>query len=103
MDCLDRRTRIAKQLDGLIDTIRTITPTAKVLTQTVRVDLNAFETAHLNGDVVVQGPRSPARDDLNALFSEVLADMVVSINRQEQRFSQNKSTEVDNEAEAVNG
>lgn len=93
INCLDGRTKTARHLETTMDSIRAIAPTLPVMGQKVRVDRNAFQTARLNGTVVVQGGRSNAREDLNLLFAELLSDMVVSINRN----SQEPATSVEKE------
>ena len=85
INCLDGRTRSARDIRSTVETIGAIAPSLRVLSQTVRIDRNAFQTARLNGTVVVQGGRSNARDDLHALFAELLTDMVVTINGHSQR------------------
>ena len=104
INCLDLRTRSARQLGKTIEVINTVAPTLRVMNQTIRVDRNAFQSARLNGTVVVQGPRSPAKEDLQSLFAELLSDMVVSINRHEQRAVDLGSSHGEmNEERTVNG
>ena len=74
----------------------------RVMRQTVRVDLTAFERAAKSLTVVVKGPRSAAREDLNALFTELLSDMIVSINLQDQRI-RTQITEAQHDKAAVHG
>lgn len=101
LNCLDGRTRTARDLSATLQSIADIAPSLRVMTQTIRVDRTAFQTARLNGTVVVRGARSGARDDLNALFAELLSDMVVSINEHGKRIS--SKGENAHEAKAVHG
>ena len=87
VNCLDGRTRIGKDPEGIVKLIHSVCPNLAVMQQKVRVDASAFQTARINGTVVVQGSRSPAREDLNGLFTELLSDMIVSINRHSHQFS----------------
>lgn len=87
VNCLDGRTRIGKDPQGIVKLIHSICPELRVMQQMVRVDASAFQTARINGSVVVQGNRSPAQQDLNSLFAELLSDMIVSINRHSQQHS----------------
>lgn len=105
VNCVDLRTRTGKDIGGTIQSIQSVASTLPVMTQTVRVDRNAFQTARLSGTVVIQGQRSPAREDLDSLFAELLSDMVVSIRRHEQRFIERKPHHggEEHEAEALVG
>lgn len=90
VNCLDGRTRIGKAPEGpngIVTLIRSICPNLTVMQQKIRVDATAFQTARINGSVVVQGGRSPAQEDLNALFAELLSDMIVAINRHSNQLS----------------
>jgi len=102
VNCVDLRTRAGRDIQSTIDAIRSVAPSLQVMKQTIRIDRAAFESARLNGTVVVQGARSPAKEDLDSLFAELLSDMVVSINRQAQRFAKTKTQqEKSYEAKAV--
>ena len=103
INCIDLRTKAGKDIRGTVEAIRSVAPTLQVMKQTIRIDRAAFETARLNGTVVVQGTRSPANDDLNSLFAELLSDMVVSINRHDQRLvaADTMTQEERDEAKAV--
>lgn len=101
INCLDGRTRSARDIQSTVCSIGEIAPALKVMSQTIRIDRNAFQTARLNGTVVVQGGRSNARDDLHALFAELLTDMVVTIKRHSERSTFSKETP--HEANAVHG
>lgn len=87
VNCLDGRTRIGKDPEGIVGLIHSICPELRVMKQKIRIDSSAFQTARINGSVVVQGNRSPAQEDLNSLFAELLSDMIVSINRHSQQLS----------------
>lgn len=87
VNCLDGRTRIGKDPEGIVELIHSICPKLRVMQQKIRIDSAAFQTARINGSVVVQGNRSPAQEDLNSLFAELLSDMIVSINRHSQQLS----------------
>ena len=102
INCLDGRTKTARHLGTTIESIHSIAPTLSVMTQTIRIDRNAFQTARLNGTVVVQGGRSGAREDLHLLFAELLSDMIVSINRHSKQ-PVTKNFKENYEAKTVNG
>lgn len=101
INCLDGRTRTARDLGSLLESIKAIAPSLKVMAQTIRVDRNAFQSARLNGMAVVQAVRSGAKDDLNSLFAELLSDMIVTIN-QHGKLASNQGGEA-YEAKAING
>jgi cellulose biosynthesis protein BcsQ len=104
INCLDLRTKTAKQLDKTVETIHAVAPSLRVMKQAIRVDRNAFQSARLNGSVVIQGPRSAARDDLESLFAELLSDMVACFNRIDTTNSRQSTNGVtQNEAKAING
>ncbi|QEG35832.1 ParA family protein [Bythopirellula goksoeyrii] len=85
INCLDGRTRTGRDPQSIVDLIHSICPNLRVMRQKVRVDFSAFQSARINGTVVIQGGRSPAQEDLNALFAELLSDMIVSIGRHSQQ------------------
>ena len=81
---VDRRTRIGKDITGLKQAIGDLAPSLKVMNQTIRVDTGAFQTARLDGTVVVSGSKSGAKSELEALFTELLSDMVVTMSKHQQ-------------------
>ena len=89
---VDARTRSGRDLEGTIENIKAIAPRLRVMRHSIRVDIGAFETAAQNGTVVVQGSRSNGREDLNALFAELLSDMIVSMNQQDHRIASRTDT-----------
>jgi cellulose biosynthesis protein BcsQ len=104
INCLDLRTKTARHLDKTIAIINSVAPSLRVMRQAVRIDRNAFQSARMNGSVVIQGPRSAARDDLDSLFSGLLSDIVVAINRHGLATSGRTTTNGGNdEAKAVHG
>ncbi len=104
INCVDGRTKTGRDPEGIIETIESVVPNLRVMRQTIRVDFGAFEYADQNGSVVVKGPRSNGRDDLNSLFGELLSDMILSINQQGQRIaSRTQTMEEDDGRKAVHG
>ena len=87
VNCLDGRTRIGRDPASVVALVHSVCPKLKVMQQKVRIDSSAFQTARINGSVVVQGTRSPAFEDLNTLFAELMSDMIVSINRHSQKLA----------------
>ncbi|QEG36066.1 ParA family protein [Bythopirellula goksoeyrii] len=87
INCLDGRTRTGRDPQSIVDMIHAITPNLKIMNQKVRIDSSAFQTARINGSVVVQGGRSPAQEDLNSLFAELLSDMIAAISRLSQKLA----------------
>ncbi len=87
VNCLDGRTRTGRDPQSVVDLIHSICPNLQVMNQMIRIDSSAFQTARINGSVVVQGSRSPAQEDLNSLFAELLSDMIVSINQHSQQIA----------------
>jgi len=81
VNCLDGRTRIGRDPQSIVDMIHSICPGLRVMQQKVRIDSSAFQSARINGSVVVQGGRSPAQEDLNGLFAELMSDMIVTISQ----------------------
>jgi len=81
VNCLDGRTRIGRDPQSIVDMIHSICPDLRVMQQKIRIDSSAFQSARINGTVVVQGNRSPAQEDLNGLFAELMSDMIVAINQ----------------------
>jgi hypothetical protein len=83
INCIDRRTREGKNLQSTVSDIQSVVPNLRIMKQAVRVCRPAFEAARRNGTVVVNGARTNVKADLEALFSEMLSDMVVTINRKQ--------------------
>lgn len=81
VNCLDGRTRIGRDPQSIVDLIHSVSPDLRVMNQKIRIDTSAFQTARINGSVVVQGGRSPAQEDLNSLFAELMSDMIVTISQ----------------------
>lgn len=81
INCVDGRTRVGRDPQAIVDMIHSISPNLRVMKQKIRIDSSAFQTARINGSVVVQGGRSPAHEDLNELFAELMSDMIVTINQ----------------------
>ena len=86
INCLDGRTKTGRDPQSIVELIHAICPKLQVMNQKVRIDSSAFQTARINGSVVVEGGRSHAHEDLNALFAELLSDMVVTIGGHSQRL-----------------
>ncbi|QEG36251.1 ParA family protein [Bythopirellula goksoeyrii] len=87
INCLDGRTRTGRDPQSVVDLVHIISPNLRVMNQKVRIDSSAFQTARINGSVVIQGGRSPAQEDLNALFAELLSDMIVTISQHSQQMA----------------
>ncbi|TWU21363.1 ParA family protein [Bythopirellula polymerisocia] len=88
INCLDGRTKTGRDPQSIVELIHAICPKLQLMNQKVRIDSSAFQTARINGSVVVEGGRSHAHEDLNALFAELLTDMVVTIGGHSQRLEQ---------------
>lgn len=102
INCVDGRTTAGKNIGATIADIQNLVPDLRVMRQTIRVDESAFERAAKALSVVVKGPRSNGREDLDAIFAELLSDMIVSINLQDQRMPTNNTELRDGKAAAVN-
>ena len=103
INCLDGRTKTARHLGTTIESIHAIAPTLGVMTQTIRIDRNAFSkqlglTVRSWSKAVARVPR----EDLHLLFAELLSDMIVSINRHSKQ-PVTKTPKEEYEAKTVNG
>lgn len=107
VNCVDARTIEGRDLPTTLNNIKAVAPNLPVMKQTIGVN-RAFEKARRNGTIVVAGPRSAASNDLEALFAELLSDMIVSINNQETRqdlpglSKRNAHQETVNDSKTVN-